>query len=740
MNVSETIVELREAVASSNHEPGDYEVVLEREPLVVRPGGTVSVRNAFIDSSVDMGERIVLTEADCTDVSCTVAKYIQNWDVSDKGYNGDTPVTGPTATQPDNKPYFVCNKVKAVDTTNVLQVNSITIHRSTAHPGTSWGRAGLQLTVKYPPIGAAATDPDDQFYLDIGAQPATVHQLVFDSSNNKNFPMRAHGTVAAQLKTAAAGTRQPVEIIPPPNGLRQTDWVDNSCFMGSTADVNKTITSPLGVVSQYNEFSSFEFRQFSGETMFETDDGDSGYNFTWSYTNFDTGLVTTTAAVVVPPAASSDVQVFVIDASTTPNVFPMRGLVGTWSSGPSEDYNIKYNVESEWNMTGGRGGHGDGSPSRASQCGFTPVSMVQALTPFKETIKLNLTPSGKKGYAVSEICEMLTEQMTHTPSNITTYPLNSPFIRTNNQIRGLQSCTATDELYYTAFDGSSTFTYSKTLSATTDYYVGTDQMALVADDVVDKVKFQAIHANFYDEKGAPATKYIPINSNGDYSIVTRNGGIVFLDLTPRSLWEKLGFDFSDEHTVLATLQNTVMSNGTHVQKVTVDVERFTTQASMGISDGILKTNDGNTNPWRRFGGFTELSTDPNSSESTDEIFATNPIDSGKASSGYYLIDIDMGVPTDFVSNNLFSNRVQAIISKFYSESSYTSAYDEGSVVQVNNSDQDIIISRFRVRILDPDGNISSLNSSAVLGQEISDNTVFLRVQNPPPVTPKKQTK
>ena len=129
MNVSETIVELREAAASSNHEPGDYEVVLEREPLVVRPGGTVSVRNAFIDSSVDMGERIVLTEADCTDVSCTVAKYIQNWDVSDKGYNGDTPVTGPTATQPDNKPYFVCNKVKAVDTTNVLQVNSITISR-----------------------------------------------------------------------------------------------------------------------------------------------------------------------------------------------------------------------------------------------------------------------------------------------------------------------------------------------------------------------------------------------------------------------------------------------------------------------------------------------------------------------------------------------------------------------------------------------------------------------------------
>ena len=64
------------------------------------------------------------------------------------------------------------------------------------------------------------------------------------------------------------------------------------------------------------------------------------------------------------------------------------------------------------------------------------------------------------------------------------------------------------------------------------------------------------------------------------------------------------------------------------------------------------------------------------------------------------------------------------MSRYYSESSYTSSSSDASLVYTHNSDEPIIINSFKCRVL---------NSDKKLAQNIGkDNTIFLELVKAPP--------
>ena len=67
--------------------------------------------------------------------------------------------------------------------------------------------------------------------------------------------------------------------------------------------------------------------------------------------------------------------------------------------------------------------------------------------------------------------------------------------------------------------------------------------------------------------------------------------------------------------------------------------------------------------------------------------------------------MDCGIKND-VRGSL-TQSLSAIVSRYNSQGSFISAYDEGSINYTHLSDEPLYISHFTTRILDPDGTLSS---------------------------------
>ena len=78
----------------------------------------------------------------------------------------------------------------------------------------------------------------------------------------------------------------------------------------------------------------------------------------------------------------------------------------------------------------------------------------------------------------------------------------------------------------------------------------------------------------------------------------------------------------------------------------------------------------------------------------------------------------MGIQNEILGNNN-NNKISSIISKYYSQNSYTSSYSEGSIPYLHKADEPLYISNIRIRILDPDNKINDK-----IGNR---NSIFLEV-------------
>jgi hypothetical protein len=86
--------------------------------------------------------------------------------------------------------------------------------------------------------------------------------------------------------------------------------------------------------------------------------------------------------------------------------------------------------------------------------------------------------------------------------------------------------------------------------------------------------------------------------------------------------------------------------------------------------------------------------------------------------GYYRIEIDSKIRTSVYGGDRTTPSLSAIISKYYSQGSFTTSYNEGSVSYTHYG-QPLTLTDFRVRVLLPNGD---------LAKDVSDrNCVFMEV-------------
>jgi len=335
----------------------------------------------------------------------------------------------------------------------------------------------------------------------------------------------------------------------------------------------------------------------------------------------------------------------------------------------------------------------------------------------------------KGEYFMSELCEIVSDQISANGS-LSSRPMNNALLTSDLQIKseeGIDNTNTTDFIYYVAEDASNVFKYANNI--TDDFFIGTDQFGLVADNATAKAKFVALHSNLYDNNGSVVVKYIKdgTRAGANFFQANKNGGVVITDLSPPTFWEKLGFGQADTPTqksiISHTQPGTVLTKGNINQLGIYKMDAVSgvnlTGATTGIADAIVKVS-GNNAVFDKVQDVNNLNINTNT---TTQIFAQTGQSQAVQRDGYFKIRVDLGIQNDLVSDRHMQTNIQGVISKYFSTNSYTSDMGTGSISYIHRG-QPTYISRVRVQILNGEDNIDDN-----IGD---DNTVFLAITRATP--------
>jgi len=675
----QTIIELKESESIINNtktdihgniskEGGNYEIILQNGGVNLNDGDEISIKSLYVDSVASSSDKIVIEKDTQITVGCV--NYVQNIDTDNKNYNTNINPTIPP-TQPDGKAYFACVKAQVLDRPNTLLIGQMKIYRQKSGP---WGRNGLNLKIVYTNLNGGLANIN----LPIPFNTGTSAFYEYNSKTHPStFPFYVKGTVATvstDIQTWQHTIFQPGDNVDT-GAIQRTSETGNNAFLSNLAD-GTSFKELTGIVykSEVNDFD----KSFGGTPI----------NFT--YLDWETGL-RETKQVTLPQKSNAR------DDTPATATGAVNGFGGQFFCGTTDRGDGEFVVNSPDIVTLRDTFNVQGLNFESLVLG--DVDFTQTLS-YKENEVAVTLPAGN--YELGEICEKLTDLFTNIQvggeTNFATYPVNSPFLHTNNQLKELNNITGADVQYYCSEDGDDFFFYT---NGTQDKWIGSDQFGIVGDPVLNKAKFVSIHANLYDSSPSIITKFIKHGATDNFSLQGRNGGIVLTTLEPQAFWEKLGFDFSEEFNITTKPQSTtadIGANKFHLQGISTEIGRFTTSSISGLSNAIIKKSFAN------FDGMGSM-TQPNTTSASFEILAKNDISNGKDNNGYFLIEID-GIPsTNLIGSNYQNTRIQSIVSRFYSTNSFTSAYNEGSISTVYRG-PGTVLSRFRVRILDPNRNVS----------------------------------
>ena len=298
-------------------------------------------------------------------------------------------------------------------------------------------------------------------------------------------------------------------------------------------------------------------------------------------------------------------------------------------------------------------------------------------------------------------------------------------------------------------------------NALLNYVIGSSQFGLSYNETLQKMEFLQLHNSLFSGKffqigeagvdpvkigtakeqtSAPEIRLIRNSSAGNQALdtkymVNKNCGIYLTNLEPKSLWfDQMKFDPSIQ-VGLKPIEKTFINSGKYTIHAPskLDESSQITGDESGLDETIIKTLnaqiDTTGGPAYVTGGFKSFDI-VQAIETGDEIITnisqTRTIlakeslgESISNEGGYYKIEIGMnGIRSDlrgFGENN----KIQSIISKFYSQNSFTSSYSEGSIPYVHLSNEPLYINDFQVRILDPDNKLSRN-----IGE---NNSIFLEI-------------
>tara|TARA_R100000654_G_scaffold22447_1_gene44725 strand:- start:2184 stop:4115 length:1932 start_codon:yes stop_codon:yes gene_type:complete len=366
---------------------------------------------------------------------------------------------------------------------------------------------------------------------------------------------------------------------------------------------------------------------------------------------------------------------------------------------------------------------------------------------------INFTiPAGS--YDPSQLAKIISDKVSKLNLNDDLYTdentaFNNPLLTTNTQFNSKYKPQIDNKVYYVAEDGNDFYQYT-----TGDFISGTSQFGLEFDEDLNKFKFSIINNPYYADGSSSSAGSIVVESykNGqdatdpvqgnlpsnNYFIVNKNSGIVFNSLTPESVWsKKMGFDLSKLCLTPSNVTKKFMNNDDMGGFITLNMPTFenkikdgstVTGSYKGLDILINKTNlnQGGSSGDDPHGQKPLLAENIKAlSNNQNIIVADSTLQQQAFKYGYYMIQVDIdGVQQKLLSGNYNNNKIQAIISRYYSNESYTSAYTEGSI-PFTYKGLPRQISKFKVRILQPNGSLAD-----DIG---SDNTVILElIKNTPP--------
>jgi len=255
-------------------------------------------------------------------------------------------------------------------------------------------------------------------------------------------------------------------------------------------------------------------------------------------------------------------------------------------------------------------------------------------------------------------------------------------------------------------------------------FIGTSTVDITFDNNV--FQFLQIHNSILDNNNNNVTiSCVDANSDGKIfrTVANKSTGIYFTNLQPADFWfNKMKLDPGILSKTKITKNTITVGTTDYYVPITPLID------GQHITGDIVGLGSTMRQPSESFFDWEDapLPTDKNINIESQTIpILGNPVFNNNEvqESGYYQIEVDAGINHSHIKGQQEqNNKIKAIISKFYDQNAYTSAYTEGSITYEHTSEIPIELSQFRVRILNSKGELASQYEE--LG---NDNTVFMEI-------------
>jgi len=261
-----------------------------------------------------------------------------------------------------------------------------------------------------------------------------------------------------------------------------------------------------------------------------------------------------------------------------------------------------------------------------------------------------------------------------------------------------------------------------------DIWVGASQFDIKFQD--NQFLIHQIHMPILDVDSNNVTiSHLTPSAGGAPAIKTysnKHSGVFFMDMQPHDLWfdqmkikssilvtmaqgAAIDFDASGTSESAPALE---LLDGVHI---TGDMIGLSSLVSKPVQTPTAAAEVQWDRPRANFQGEITIE-DETMPILSDPVFESNV-------GGYYQLEVDTGINnTNIVGKDIQNNKIKAIVSRFYTQDSYTSCYNEGAIAYTHQSNEPLQLSNFNVRILNGDGELASLHEE--LGD---DNTIFMEV-------------
>ena len=348
------------------------------------------------------------------------------------------------------------------------------------------------------------------------------------------------------------------------------------------------------------------------------------------------------------------------------------------------------------------------------------------------------------------------------------FPVNNPFLSTFGQVQKkiTDEFTGTNPLYLNpnVNIGAGTFTATNLLvpvipqTAADDRFIGANQVSMNYDTNLKKLNFDSLHFPIYTQPGGsgiavPSITYPTgtLTPGGDpipIEPIVSYGGVAFTYLTALEIIKSADTSVTPNLPEV-TGKNTDLFTQLGLTGMTIDVghdtntillnDNVTTVYPLVITDQLGKNITGALpsidvvvpkTPFVGGGapGFTKPVTEDTETSLTTPLLSTRTFDTSDVDEGYLMLDIGIKFPQKMIggfdgADQTTSNKIQAIIGKFYTAGNFLQSQGQGEIVYTHVGEPQMI-NDLSVRVLHPDFSIPSNEELGPL------NSVFLEVIKP----------